>query len=183
MLDVKGMKGKKAELALGDIIGVDHGFYQHFAVYIGDSQVIHYYPIDGDLNKPVVIQISRFETFLGNQEEYFICDFSKFYKEPQKHYEVRAQGKTLNKLIDPKLNLSEEFEKANGIYLAFQTERYKLYSPKETVSRAYSRLGETSYDLIKNNCEHFAIWCKTGIAESYQVNSVLKALKAIWIAV
>ena len=50
-----------------------------------------------------------------------------------------------------------------------------LYSPEETVKRAKSRLGEHSYNLITNNCEHFAWWCKTGESKSEQVeDSVLK---------
>ena len=41
------------------------------------------------------------------------------------------------------------------------------------MDRALSRLGENKYNLIFNNCEHFAIWCKTGISESYQVEKVV----------
>ncbi len=51
-----------------------------------------------------------------------------------------------------------------------------LYSPEETVSRARSRLGESNYNLLLNNCEHFAIWCKTGLSKSYQIDEVLKIL-------
>ena len=55
-----------------------------------------------------------------------------------------------------------------------QSASYHLFTPEETVERAKSRLGETKYNLALNNCEHFAIWCKTGISESYQVKAVLK---------
>lgn len=37
------------------------------------------------------------------------------------------------------------------------------------VARALGRLGERDYNLVFNNCEHFAHWCKTGSAESEQV--------------
>ena len=37
------------------------------------------------------------------------------------------------------------------------------------VERAFSRLGEREYSLTGNNCEHFARWCKTGVAVSEQV--------------
>jgi hypothetical protein len=37
------------------------------------------------------------------------------------------------------------------------------------VRRAESRLGEKKYNLLFNNCEHFATWCKTGIATSRQI--------------
>ena len=31
---------------------------------------------------------------------------------------------------------------------------------------------EEKYSLISNNCEHMAIWCKTGRAQSSQVRQV-----------
>ncbi len=42
-------------------------------------------------------------------------------------------------------------------------------SPEEIVANAESRLGEHSYHLVRNNCEHFAAWCCTGRARSSQV--------------
>lgn len=44
-------------------------------------------------------------------------------------------------------------------------------SPENVLSRAISRLGEADYDLFDNNCEHFAVWCKTGRAISSQVQA------------
>jgi len=49
------------------------------------------------------------------------------------------------------------------------------FSGKETVNRARSRLGEKKYDLIFNNCEHFAFWCKTGRSKSIQVEKAVTA--------
>ena len=42
-----------------------------------------------------------------------------------------------------------------------------------TLRRAISRLGEQNYNLLFNNCEHFATWCKTGRHRSEQVDSVI----------
>ncbi|WP_052507139.1 lecithin retinol acyltransferase family protein [Desulfonatronovibrio magnus] len=42
-------------------------------------------------------------------------------------------------------------------------------SADKTLERAFSRLGEDSYNLFFNNCEHFATWCKTGKKNSEQV--------------
>jgi Lecithin retinol acyltransferase len=39
----------------------------------------------------------------------------------------------------------------------------------QVIARALSRLGERGYDLVENNCEHFAIWSKTGHHHSPQV--------------
>ncbi|MFY8147875.1 MAG: lecithin retinol acyltransferase family protein [Prochlorococcaceae cyanobacterium] len=38
-----------------------------------------------------------------------------------------------------------------------------------TLRRAMGRLGEQNYNLLFNNCEHFAHWCKTGRHRSGQV--------------
>lgn len=42
--------------------------------------------------------------------------------------------------------------------------------PHEVVNRAKNHLNERNFNLILNNCEHFAYWCKTGLKKSYQVN-------------
>ena len=41
--------------------------------------------------------------------------------------------------------------------------------PSEVVSRAQSKLGEGKYNLLTNNCEHFAVWCKTATSSSDQL--------------
>lgn len=46
------------------------------------------------------------------------------------------------------------------------------FSADEIVERAESRLGENNYDVFENNCEHFVNWCRTGVANSSQVNLV-----------
>ncbi len=51
------------------------------------------------------------------------------------------------------------------------------YLPDATIQRAASRLGETKYSLLLNNCEHFATWCKTGRAVSHQVQDFLPFLE------
>ena len=50
----------------------------------------------------------------------------------------------------------------------WKTKKYKLYSAEETVRRAKSKLGADGYPTS----EHFAIWCKTGIAESHELQSL-----------
>ncbi|MEX0588520.1 MAG: lecithin retinol acyltransferase family protein [Cyanobium sp.] len=42
-----------------------------------------------------------------------------------------------------------------------------------TLRRAMGRLGEQNYNLLFNNCEHFAYWCKTGRHRSAQVEDWL----------
>lgn len=44
------------------------------------------------------------------------------------------------------------------------------FPPEEVVRRATSRLGERSYDLWSNNCEHFANWSRSGDHSSPQID-------------
>jgi hypothetical protein len=44
------------------------------------------------------------------------------------------------------------------------------------ITRAESRLGEAAYDLVRNNCEHFATWCASGEPASHQVRRVINTL-------
>lgn len=43
-----------------------------------------------------------------------------------------------------------------------------FYGPRKTVQRARSMIGKGDYNLFNHNCEHFAIWCKTGHLKSTQ---------------
>jgi hypothetical protein len=45
---------------------------------------------------------------------------------------------------------------------------------KEIVRRARSRLGERSYHLLTNNCEHFCNWCQVGQCRSEQVEALTR---------
>ena len=45
-----------------------------------------------------------------------------------------------------------------------------FYGPRETVQRARTKIGKGGYNLFTHNCEHFAIWCKTGLTESTQLS-------------
>ena len=42
----------------------------------------------------------------------------------------------------------------------------------QVIARARQRVGEKSYNLLANNCEHFARACKSGIHSSEQVDTV-----------
>lgn len=48
---------------------------------------------------------------------------------------------------------------------------------QDIVRRARSRLGERRYDLLKNNCEHFCLWCLCGEARSIQIEVMARPLR------
>lgn len=53
----------------------------------------------------------------------------------------------------------EEFADGDDLFIVHE---YSPYSPDEIIRRAKSRLGEEDYNLIWNNCESFATWCRCG---------------------
>lgn len=61
----------------------------------------------------------------------------------------------------------ETFADGKPVYI-IQHDPVKCFLPEEVVQRAKSKLGQRGYDLFKNNCEHFANWCKTGHFYSQQ---------------
>ena len=52
----------------------------------------------------------------------------------------------------------------------------RVYSRKESVARAYERLGESNYSILFNNCEQFVAWCIMGIGYSEQINTAVSAV-------
>lgn len=52
-------------------------------------------------------------------------------------------------------------------------EKRRRVPPEESIRRARARLGEGGYDLLNNNCEHFARACVLGTHESEQVRKAL----------
>lgn len=56
----------------------------------------------------------------------------------------------------------------------FLIKHKKCFDADTVVLNAQSRLGERKYNVVTNNCEHFALWCKTGISSSEQVKNAEK---------
>lgn len=173
------MKNESRKPQLGDVIGIDLGYYQHFGIYVENNQVIHYHP-EEEKERYTILEVS-FERFLQQEEEFYICDFTKFIDMAQQEAEDVALHKSLKNLLDPKLNLTEHFERLTGLYIGFSTGKYKIYSVEETIKRAYSRLGEISDNWFLGQCEHYAFWCKTGISQEETLNLLIKGIKEQWL--
>ncbi|MCF4965647.1 lecithin retinol acyltransferase family protein [Nostoc sp. CMAA1605] len=54
------------------------------------------------------------------------------------------------------------------------------YTSEVVVQRAISKLGEHKYDVVWNNCEHFAYYCKTGNYRSEQVNQAVARTEGLF---
>lgn len=155
-------KKKNDSAIYGDVIGVRRFGYKHFAVYVGCDRIIHY-AHEGD---KLCVHEAHMTEFLDGANAYFICDFPDCYGRPA---EMNTTVFSTDSIIRNPYGELWRFLKRH--------QDYHLYTPEETVQRAYEKIGEEKYNLVTNNCEHFALWCKTGIAESHQVNDLLGALE------
>lgn len=157
---------RKEFLEPGDVVGVLRksalNMYEHYAVYIGNSRVVHYSGNNADFSGEVTVQEDTLQHFLKKDDNYFVLFFDKSFTSPRK-IQVRTS-----------FNFND-MEYENRLLLGKKKD-WKIYSPKETVERALSKVGEGKYNLVTNNCEHFAVWCKTGVAESFQVKRVVNTI-------
>lgn len=146
----------------GDVLVASRkaGLYQHFAIYIGNQKVIHYAAESGDFSGRISIHEAPYREFQGESTFVYVLDFPDDSGKP-----------TLRGQADSFCNSTEA-----SFFDLIRKTNYHLYTPEETVARAKSRIGEEKYTLPFNNCEHFAIWCKTGVHESHQVNEWLTRL-------
>ena len=72
----------------------------------------------------------------------------------------------------------ETFTRGKQIYVRYYPAGF-CFIPDVVVARAESRLGENKYNLLFNNCEHFATWCKTGISDSKQVKDFIPVINKL----
>ena len=155
-----------SELKKGDVIGVHRGVYDHYGIYTGRGKVIHFSDEGGDMGDDIKIRRATLSQFKDGADNVFVVDFEA--------YRDYVENPGL-------LELLEEGIVGIALRSLFGSETITIYSPEETVKRAESQLGkgeerEDKYNIIFNNCEHFALWCKTGVKKSSQVQRFFEAL-------
>lgn len=67
---------------------------------------------------------------------------------------------------------------AEGRSVRVRNEPAATFEPDQIVDRALSHVGRDGYDLVIDNCEHFATWCATGRRSSRQVEIVMGRIAA-----
>ena len=71
-----------------------------------------------------------------------------------------------------------QFSRGRPIWI--RTEVGIRANPEEVVRRARLRVGENSYRILTNNCEHFCEWCIRGEPRSYQVDALIAGCRGLW---
>lgn len=152
------------KIKYGDIIGVPRlgGIFDHYGVFENEERVYEYAPIGEGFGK-AIIHTSALKEFLRGSEELFVLSFPEKYGKPEKH--EATMSKESSKSVREAFSVLSAEQRAS---------EYHIYTPEETIMRAKSKLGEARYSLLFNNCEHYAIWCKTGVHQSHQVEDILR---------
>ena len=150
-----------SELRKGDVIGVHRGVYDHYGIYTGRGKVIHFSNEGSDFGGDIRVRRATLDQFKNGASNVFVIDFEA--------YRDYVENPGL-------LELLEEGIVGIALRSLFGSETITIYSPEETVKRAESQLGKGDYNLVFNNCEHFAVWCKTGVHESSQVQKFFEML-------
>ena len=158
---IRGSKvkhGRRRELVRGDVLCVEDNMLKRYGIWTGDRMVFY----GRNQHGVKIVHEASLIDFLQGAEELAICEFPKKYGRPTEW----IQPSVIASVVMPQDKIWRM------IWRAWKEKKYKLYSPEETACRAESRLGTDGY----GTSEHFAVWCKTGIAESHE----LEAMREFW---
>lgn len=128
--------------------------YYHHGIEIEDEQVIHLTgPRKSDAK---VIQTSMAEFLSGGKKE--VWEYVTFIDVLKRHHS----------------DMAGEFGKPHWMLPSLDEHRIeeiqtRLNDPCKAVETAKKKLGQYGYNLITDNCEHFTVYCKTGLAVSLQI--------------
>lgn len=149
----------------GDVIYVVRNHYllfpyDHYGVYTGNGKVVHFAPAIRNGIKENCIHETTMEDFLDGANDFYVRHFP-------------SSTAILEMLIRKK---EKDSSLADSIWQDLESQNCYIYTPEETVQRAYVCARSQSlgrYSLPSNNCEHFAIYCKTNLRYSDQVGRIL----------
>lgn len=158
----------------GMILRVSRGLYDHYGVYVGNDQIVHFTSPSSDKSAGNSIMRTNMRLFIRDADQFDVMGFGE-----KKQNWLGAGIVFLTKaglsIVVPSLLLMSVaygfFTK--DLYNWFATNDYHLYSREECASRAERCLGFAEYNMMLDNCEHFALWCKVGIHTSTQVNKLI----------
>ncbi|MBQ7544599.1 MAG: lecithin retinol acyltransferase family protein [Synergistaceae bacterium] len=149
----------------GEVIKVDRGLYDHYGIFVrtlgrnGHSELhaIQYTGRNGHNDFNGIVKETPLDDFLDGASEFMVCRYS---------------GSTCTaRLLVP--NVCSSRDSTSSCTLTGYTADPE---GRRAVERARSRIGTEGYSLPVNNCEHFAVWCRTGVSDSSQVRDVLHAV-------
>ena len=152
----------------GEVVKVDRGLYDHYGIFLRtlgrngreELHVIHYTGRNGHNDFNGIVRETALNTFLDGAGEFMVCRYEG----------GECTGRFLVRDIFRTRAYTSEFSGMNELADSPGSDGVRA------VRRGRSRIGAEGYNLPLNNCEHFAVWCRTGESESSQVRDFLHAL-------
>lgn len=129
---------------VGDLLEIDRGLYNHWAVYIGNYEVVHLTGVRGT---------ERIDQ--RNQGNFFIISGIEYKKAAAKREHVS------NVVMDSDFRVNNDTCKKCRVR--------PVEEIKET-ALAFTELTYIEYHVLRRNCEHFATYCRYDMAFSKQSN-------------
>ena len=153
----------------GEVIKVDRGLYDHYGIFVralgrngrGELHAIQYTGRNGHNDFNGIVRETPLDDFLDGAGEFMVCKYS---------------GMLLRFMCSARLLVRNVHTSRDSTSSCTLTDYTADPEGTQAVERARSRIGAEGYSLPVNNCEHFAVWCRTGESESSQVRDVLHAL-------
>lgn len=127
-------------LEIGDAIEFERGYYSHWAIYLGNGQIIH---------------VSDVEIGCCSGTS----NFSRVSSEGDKSF------KKAEVLVS---NFDKETKGCYAFKNNSKDERFPPRPVAEIIRTARSMEGPIDYNLLKNNCEHFVSLCRNRVPISDQ---------------
>ena len=130
----------------GDLIFFHRKLYKHYAVNLGNGEIVHVTSAEG-LNSQDAV-----EGIAGQICSSGISSIAVVKKE----------------------NFRDFHQNGDKVYV--EKHNKTPLPTEEIVRRAENKVGKKEYNLFWNNCEHFAHWCRYGEGESTQAVALLVAV-------
>ncbi|XP_063314623.1 lecithin retinol acyltransferase-like isoform X2 [Pelobates fuscus] len=141
----------------GDLLEVPRTLFIHFGIYLGDNRVAHLIP---DILPAISNDKSQYQKVVTN---------------------TRLILGVIAKVASVRVDALQDFAYGGSIIVnqMDQSMRNKPLSNEEVAQRAEKLMGDTSYSLLWDNCEHFVTNCRYGIPVSIQTEKFCEMIKNI----
>ncbi|XP_051993308.1 lecithin retinol acyltransferase family protein [Xyrauchen texanus] len=141
----------------GDLLEVPRTLFKHFGIYLGEDRVVHLIP-------DVLPVFTRERSIVG-----------------QAVTNDRLILGVLAKVASVRVDSVVDFAYGAPIQVnrMDSTVSVQPLTGEEVAQRAEKLIGSVSYSLLWHNCEHFVMYCRYGVAVSFQTYQFCKAVRMI----
>ncbi|XP_069121142.1 phospholipase A and acyltransferase 2-like [Argopecten irradians] len=146
------------ELNIGDMVEFPRGFYTHWGVYIGVFQ-----------GNPKIAHLAGRDIDVINGASNSTIVYT-------------IGGKMYNKAY---VQIDDFWDVVKGCYAKKNNDKDMILSPlpaDKIVEMAMASIGQIGYDVLVNNCEHFAAFLRYGKSLSHQANIGIASFVAVGLA-